>query len=176
MATCSGSQTAEDEERITAKTPRGRESATGRSGFTQPLFGAADKYGMSRLEPPRYLDDLASSVIGAAIEVHRLLGPGFLECIYEAGMAKELTLRGIPHAQQVPLAIVYKDELIGEHRLDLLIAGELVVELKAVDRISSAHVAQTLSYLRAGGFRLGLVLNFHGAVLRDGIRRVICPY
>lgn len=130
---------------------------------------------MERLEPPAYLDELSFNVIGAAIAVHRQLGPGFLESIYEAALSSELTERGIEHEVQVPIAVTYRGQLIGEHRLDVLVHGELVIELKAVERLSAAHVAQTLSYLRAGRFRLGLLMNFHAAVLRDGIRRILAP-
>jgi GxxExxY protein len=128
---------------------------------------------VERHEPPRYLDELVRDVIGAAIAVHRALGPGFLESIYEAALAMELSTRGIEHERQVAMPVFYRDALVGEHRLDILVAGELVLELKAVDRFTTAHVAQTMSYLRAGGFRLGLLLNFHAGLMRDGIRRVI---
>ena len=130
---------------------------------------------MDRPEPPKYLDELAYDVIGAAIEVHRHLGPGFLESIYEVALSRELSERGIEHEVQVPIPVAYKGVVVGEHRLDLLIHSELVIELKAVEALSTAHVAQTLSYLRAGGFRLGLLMNFHAAVLRDGIRRILAP-
>jgi GxxExxY protein len=128
---------------------------------------------MERIEPPRYLDELAHEVIGAAIDVHRALGPGFLESIYEAALVRELRVRDIEHDQQVPMPVRYRGELIGEHRLDLLVGGALVIELKAVERLTAAHVAQTMSYLRAGGFQLGLLLNFHAAAMRDGVRRVV---
>jgi GxxExxY protein len=173
METSSASLTAEEEERFTAKTPRGRELATGRFRDTQPENPRADNLGMERAEPPKYLDDLAREVIGAAIAVHRILGPGFLESIYEAALAIELSTRGIEHERQVAMPVFYRDALVGEHRLDLLVAGELVIELKAVERFTTAHVAQTMSYMRAGGFRLGLLLNFHAGLMRDGIRRVV---
>ena len=126
-------------------------------------------------EPPAYLDQLAHAAIGAAIEVHRELGPGFLESIYEAALCDELTRRGIQHERQARIQIPYKGRIIGEHRVDILVGGELVLELKAVESLSPAHVAQVMSYLHAGAFRLGLLLNFSVPMLRQGIRRLICP-
>jgi len=126
-------------------------------------------------EPPLRLDLLAKGVIGAAIEVHRALGRGFLESVYEAALGEELRHRSIDFDQQVPIAVHYRGALIGEHRLDMLVGGELVVELKAVRVISDAHVAQTLSYMKAGAFQLGLILNFNVDMLKNGVRRVILP-
>lgn len=126
-----------------------------------------------RREPPLRVDALAADVIGAAIEVHRVLGRGFLESIYEGAMAEELRARGIPFEQQVAIPIVYRRVVIGEHRLDLLVGGELVVELKAARRDHDAHLAQTLSYLKAGAFPLGLILNFNVDLMKHGIRRII---
>lgn len=128
-----------------------------------------------RPEPPAYLDEIARAVIGAAIEVHRQLGPGFLEAVYEAALAKELEARGIGFARQVPIPLTYRDETIGEHRLDFLVEDALVIELKAVDALAVIHSAQTLSYLRAGSFRLGLLINFNTPLLKAGIRRIINP-
>jgi GxxExxY protein len=125
------------------------------------------------LDLPEYLNAISGAVIGASIQVHAVLGPGFLESIYELAMVEELTARGIAFERQVTIPILYRGKLVGEHRLDLLVAGEVVVELKAVSAITEAHVAQTMSYLKAGAFQLGLILNFKSAVLRDGIRRVV---
>jgi GxxExxY protein len=125
------------------------------------------------LDVPHYLNELSREVIGAAIEVHISLGRGFLESIYEMAMVEELTRRDIPFERQVPMAIAYRGKLVGEHRLDLLVAGELVVELKAVAAIAEPHVAQTISYLKAGSFRLGLILNFNVRRMKDGVRRVV---
>jgi GxxExxY protein len=137
---------------------------------------AADTLGMHPLrEPSLRVDSFAADGIGAAIEVHRALGRGFLESVYEEAMAEELRYRNIVFDQQVPFAVHYRGALVGEHRLDLLVGGELVVELKAVSAISDAHIAQTLSYMKAGGFQLGLVLNFNVDMLKNGIRRVILP-
>ncbi|MBN8527085.1 MAG: GxxExxY protein [Planctomycetes bacterium] len=124
-------------------------------------------------EPGADLDAVAHGVIGAAIAVHRVLGPGFLEAVYEEALAYELSLLGIPFSRQVDVPIRYKDRIVGRHRLDLLVDGRLVVELKAVDAVSEIHTAQVLSYLQATGLPLGLVINFNVALLRRGIKRIV---
>ena len=116
------------------------------------------------MEPSAELDDLAHRVIGAAIEVHRLLGPGFLESVYEEALCVELALRRIRFARQVPISVKYKRERVGQARLDLLVDDSLVVELKAVESFASIHLAQVLSYLKATRFRLGLLINFDVSV------------
>lgn len=118
-------------------------------------------------------DELTGRVIGAAISVHRALGPGFLESIYEEAMALELTALSIPFARQVPVTVLYRDQPVGEHRLDLLVNAELVVELKAVDALAAIHTAQVLSYLKATGLHRGLVVNFRVSLLRQGLKRVV---
>ena len=124
-------------------------------------------------EPSRSLDELASRVVDAALEVHRVLGPGFLESVYEQALVVELGCRGVPVRRQVPIAVNYKGVSVGEARLDLLIADRLVVELKAVDRLVEIHRAQVISYLKATGLMLGLLINFKVPLLRQGIKRVI---
>jgi GxxExxY protein len=125
------------------------------------------------IEPSREVDAIAHQLIGAAIAVHRELGPGFLESVYERALAIELVRREIPFSQQSVQRIFYRGEIVGEHRLDLIVDGRLLVELKAVEAISNQHLAQMLSYLQATKLELGLVLNFHAHVLREGIRRVV---
>ncbi len=125
------------------------------------------------IEPSAKVDDLARAVIGAAVEVHTLLGAGFLESVYEQALAIELALRGIPFQQQFPIALSYKSQLVGEARLDFLVGGELVVELKAVESIHPIHQAQVLNYLKATKLSLGLLLNFNVELMRDGIKRVV---
>ena len=127
------------------------------------------------VEPTKELDRLASATIGAAIEVHRQLGPGYLESIYEEALSIELDARRIPFARQVPVAVTYKGHAVGEGRLDLLIAGNLIVELKAVDALAPIHVAQVLSYLKATGHPLGLLMNFNVPTLKSGIKRIVPP-
>jgi GxxExxY protein len=125
------------------------------------------------VEPSREVDAVAHAVIGAAIEVHRVLGPGFVESIYEEALCVELARQKLSFERQVPVAIEYKSHAIGQARLDLLVADCLIVELKAVPQLLPIHTAQLISYLRAVEQPLGLLINFHVAVLQSGIRRVI---
>jgi GxxExxY protein len=124
-------------------------------------------------EPDEQVDRLAHAVIGAAIEVHRILGPGFLESVYEEALCVELRSRGIPFARQLVVQLKYKGYDVGEGRLDLLVGDALVVELKAVEALAQIHSVQLLSYLKATGHQLGLLINFNVPVLRNGIKRVI---
>ncbi len=119
------------------------------------------------------LNRLSHDVIGAAIEVHRILGPGFLERSYQQALAIEFRLRDIPHAIESPIHLAYKGESIGEGRIDILVAGKLVIELKTVDAIAEIHDAQALAYLKATGHELALIINFKTPVLKDGIKRII---
>ncbi len=117
---------------------------------------------------------LTQQIIGAAIEVHRALGPGLLESAYETCLCHELSLRQIPFDRQKQLPVVYKGvEIECGYRLDLLVADTVVVELKAVEQLLPVHQAQVLSYLRLGGWEVGLLINFHVPVLRQGIRRIV---
>ena len=123
-------------------------------------------------EPDQELDAIATVVVDAALEVHRLLGPGLPESVYERALAVELGLRGVCFVQQVPIGVTYKGVTIGEARLDLLVADRLVVELKACAALLPAHLAQVLSYLRTSGHPLALLINFNALHLRQGIKRV----
>ena len=118
------------------------------------------------------IEEASNKVIGAAIEAHRHLGPGYLESVYEEALAVELTLRGIPFARQVVFALDYKGQKVGEGRMDFLVDGGLIVELKAVEALAPIHIAQAISYLRATKHRLALLINFNVPVLKDGIKRV----
>ncbi|MEO8428283.1 MAG: GxxExxY protein [Verrucomicrobiota bacterium] len=118
------------------------------------------------------IEEAANKVIGAAIEVHRHLGPGYLESVYEEAMAGELKLRGIPFDRQVMFGLDYKGHVVGEGRWDLLVDDCLIVELKAVEALAPIHTAQCISYLKAGQRRLILLINFNVTVLKDGIKRV----
>jgi GxxExxY protein len=122
---------------------------------------------------PEEDERLAHAIIGAAIEVHRLLGPGFLESIYERALCHELALRGVAFERQKELIVRYKDLGIPGQRLDLLVGGRVIVDLKTVDNLAPIHHAQVLSYLKSTGLRLGLLINFKTLVLRDGIKRII---
>lgn len=118
------------------------------------------------------IEEASNKVIGAAIEVHRHLGPGYLESVYEEALAAELTLRAIPFARQVVFGLDYKGHVIGEGRLDFMVDGCLIVELKAVEALAPIHTAQCISYLKANQKRLALLINFNVSVLKDGIKRV----
>jgi GxxExxY protein len=118
-------------------------------------------------------EQVATKVIGAAIEVHRALGPGYLEVVYENALAVELELRGMTFQRQSPIALHYKGQPVGESRLDLLVESCLVVELKAVETLAPIHTAQVISYLKATEHKLGLLINFNVPILRDGIKRII---
>jgi GxxExxY protein len=115
--------------------------------------------------------ELTFTVIGAAMEVHKILGPGFLETVYQLTLAHELTLRKIPFEQQVRLPVSYKDILMGEYIADFMIDGKLIVEINAVSNFNSQHQAQAMHYLAATGLRLALLLNFGAGSLEH--RRVI---
>lgn len=117
-------------------------------------------------------DELTEKIIGAAIEVHQILGPGLLESIYEEALAHELVMREIQVERQVAVDVRYKDTVIKGQRLDLLVAGEVIVELKSVGNLPEVAMAQTLSYLRATGLKRALLINFGARLLKDGIKRL----
>ena len=119
--------------------------------------------------------ELSEAVIGAAIEVHRRLGPGLLESAYQRCLEYELELRGIPFTRQVDLPIECKGVLLDcGYKMDLVIGGRIVVELKAVESLTDLHEAQLLTYLRLSGIRVSLLINFNSVMLRNGIvRRVL---
>lgn len=116
--------------------------------------------------------DVTSRIIESAIEVHRILGPGFLESIYEAALAHEFDLRGIPYQRQITFQVGYKGIVAGEHRLDFLVEDKVVLDLKAVKDFEDIHIAITLSYMRATKKRVGLLINFNKPRLTDGIKRL----
>ena len=124
-------------------------------------------------EPSQFVDKLANQVIGAAIEVHRVLGAGFLESVYEQALAVELAQRGVEFERQKAVELKYKGIVVGDARIDLLVGGRLIIELKAVDAIHPIHHAQVINYLKATGFELGLLLNFNVEQLRTGIKRIV---
>ncbi len=124
-------------------------------------------------EPDRLLDDLARVVVDAALEVHRELGPGYVESVYEEALAVELEIRSINFERQKPVSVSYKGQSVGEGRVDLLVGGVLIVELKAVEKLLPIHKAQVISYLKARGDALALLINFNERLLKDGIQRVV---
>ena len=120
------------------------------------------------------INDVTQVVIGSAIEVHKALGPGLLESAYEECLCKELSLRQVPFEKQRPLPVEYKGlKLDCGYRLDLLVDNQVVVEIKSVDSLHPIHDAQLLTYLRLGGWKAGLLINFNAPILKQGIRRLV---
>lgn len=128
---------------------------------------------MSFLSP----DEITEAIIGAAIEVHRNLGPGLLESSYHVCLCRELNLRNIPFRSAVELPVIYKGlRLDAGYRLDLLVADFVIVELKSVEKLEKVHDAQLLTYLKLAGKPIGLLINFNVPVLKDGVRRKVLDY
>jgi GxxExxY protein len=128
------------------------------------LYGFAD-YTDTFLMPELLHKTLTFGIIGAAMEVHRILGPGFLESVYQCGMESELRRRHIPFESQKRIAVEYKGELLGDHVLDLVVGGAVVVELKSAQDLNERYRAQVISYLKASGLPLGILINFAKASL-----------
>ena len=123
------------------------------------------------------VNQLSNVVIGAAIDVHKTLGPGLLESVYETCLCHELGLRGIEYQQQLKLPVRYKGVLLDcGYRLDILVEDKLVIELKSVDRLLPIHDAQLLTYLKLGDWPLGIMFNFNVPMLRDGIKRKVLNF
>lgn len=119
-------------------------------------------------------DPLTEKVIGLAIEVHRQLGPGLLESAYEECVCYELEQNGLAFSRQVPLPVVYKAvRLDCGYRMDVVVEGKVVLELKTVEQLMRIHEAQMLTYLKLSGIRVGLLINFNAALLKEGLRRLI---
>lgn len=122
-------------------------------------------------------NELTHGIIGAAIEVHKTLGPGLLESAYEECLAREFSLRGLRFERQKPLPVVYKDvKLDCGYRLDFLVEGKVIVELKAIEALAPIHDAIVLTYLRLSGCAIGLLINFHTTSLKKGIKRLVLRY
>ena len=124
-------------------------------------------------EPSSELDQLVKRVIGAAIEVHRVLGPGYKESTYEKALCLELGFRNIPFQRQAEVSVYYKNVQLGHGLIDILVDNQLIVELKTVDALHPVHKAQVISYLKATNLQLGLLINFNTALLKNGIKRII---
>jgi GxxExxY protein len=125
------------------------------------------------IEPGKRVDELAHAVIGAAIEAHRHLGPGFREGIYEEALCIELAERQVPFEWQKEISVLYKGRPIGKQRIDLMVGEVLIVELKAIEALAEIHKAQLISYLKATCLSLGLLINFNVSILKNGIQRVV---
>lgn len=117
-------------------------------------------------------DSLTEKIISSAIEVHRILGPGLLESIYEEAFCYELLLRGIQFERQKEIDVFYKDKVIKGQRLDLVVQGEVIIEIKSVRRLEDVFTAQVLSYLKSTGLKRALLINFGQGKLVDGIKRI----
>ena len=117
-------------------------------------------------------DILTQKIIGAAIEVHKTLGPGLLESIYEEAICHESDLRGIRYARQVEIEVIYKDKAIKGQRIDILAENEVIVEIKSLSKLPDVSTAQILSYLKATGLKRGLLINFGAKMLREGLKRI----
>jgi len=119
-------------------------------------------------------EELTERIIGALIEVHRTLGPGLLESAYQACTAREFALRGFPFEQELPLPLEYKGVHVDcGYRLDFMVTGKVIVELKTVESLQPIHEAQLLTYLRLTGCKVGLLVNFNVPVLKHGIKRLV---
>ena len=114
---------------------------------------------------------LSFAIIGAAMEVHQILGPGFLESVYQAALEKELKLRGIPFQHQVELPVSYKGNLIGVYKADLVVDGKIIAEIKGISRLNASHEAQAIHYLAVTGLQLAILINFGAGSLE--YRRVV---
>ena len=125
------------------------------------------------LEFPENEDPLTKKIIGCAIEVHRVLGPGLLESSYEAALAIEFETAGLTFHRQLIIPVQYKGQSIGEHRFDFLVESAVIVELKSVERFDPIFEAQFLTYLRLSGNRRGLLINFNSRLLKDGVKRFV---
>lgn len=124
-----------------------------------------------------HLNQITQAVIGAAMEVHRALGPGLLESAYHECLCRELMVRGIPFERERPLALEYKGvRLECGYRLDLLVAGSVVIEVKSVEELAPVHEAQLITYLKLGGWKVGLLTNFNVTMLKQGIRRKVMHF
>ena len=121
--------------------------------------------------------ELTHEIIGAAIAVHKELGPGLLEAVYEECLCHELGIRGLPFERQKPIPVVYREtKLDCWYRADIIACGRIIVEIKAVAAVAPIHEAIMLTYLRLSGCKIGLLINFHSAVLKDGVKRYVWKY
>ncbi len=125
-------------------------------------------------DPEKIENQIASAVIGAAIEVHKQLGPGLLEKAYEACLAHEFTARKVRFVRQVPIPVTYKGQTLDcGFRADMIIVDRVLIEVKAIAALADIHKAQALTYLKLTGLRLCLIMNFHQILMRDGTERVV---
>jgi GxxExxY protein len=118
-------------------------------------------------------NELSFQIIGAALEVHRELGPGLLESAYRECLCRELDIRGLQFEKEKPIQVLYKDAIVTAYRADIIVEDSVIVELKAVSQLNSIFAAQLLSYLKASGLCLGILINFNTVILKNGIIRIV---
>ena len=119
-------------------------------------------------------NEISNKVIGLAIGIHKTLGPGLLESVYKECLLYELNQSGLTTIKEMPMPLVYKEiKMDCGYRIDLLVMDKMVIEIKSVDALSDIHLAQTLTYIKIGGYKLGLLINFNVVLLKDGIKRII---
>lgn len=119
-------------------------------------------------------NEISYKIIGAAIALHRTIGPGLLESVYESALAYDLKELGFTVKQQVPRPFIYKDlRMETGFRIDLVVEDKVIIEIKCVEKINDVHLAQTLTYLKLSDLKLGLLINFRTAILKDGIKRIV---
>jgi GxxExxY protein len=124
------------------------------------------------LEPDPALREVTNQIIGAAIAVHKELGAGYPEAIYQRAMAMEFEARGIEFEEEWVFQVTYRGRHVGNGRIDFLVARKVIVELKAVDQLAGIHTSQVITYLKATKLRLGILINFNVSLLKDGVRRI----
>ena len=122
---------------------------------------------------PTEVEELVTRMIGCLIAVHRTLGPGLLESIYSRAIGLELTAEGIPFEREVQIPVNYREQLLCVQRLDIVVASQIVLEVKSVERLNPVHLAQILNYLRISKLNVGFLVNFNVPVLQDGLKRVV---
>jgi GxxExxY protein len=122
---------------------------------------------------PAETDRLLGKIIGCGINIHRVLGPGFVEGIYDDAMVIELELAGLQFQSQVPVTVTYRGRPLRQQRIDLIVEHTVIVELKAVERLDRVHHAQLMSYLKATGIKVGLLMNFNASYLKAGLKRIV---
>jgi GxxExxY protein len=149
-----------------------REEETARAQGSQGEEALAGRAPLGFRETPVGVNEVARRVLNAAIEVHRHLGPGYLESVYQAALEIELGLRGVNFERQATFRVEYKGREVGAGRIDLLAERSVIVEIKAVERLNEVHVAQALSYLKATGLPLALLINFKVPLLLRGVKRI----
>lgn len=119
-------------------------------------------------------NEISNKIIGFAIEVHRILGPGLLESAYEECLFYELSNSGLDVKKEIPMPLIYKEiKLDHGYRMDLLVENKVVIEIKTVEAFTEVHAAQMLTYLKLGGYKLGLLMNFHVSLMKNGIKRYV---